>query len=103
MVIHLKVQLKLRESDGLKFGDIEKLNLNIKEVGDLHVHLDNLFNGQKELESSVNDFLNQSWRSFYEAVRPGISAAIEAVVKDRLPKAFAYIPANYFIEDIDSL
>ncbi|XP_073814716.1 circadian clock-controlled protein daywake-like [Musca autumnalis] len=103
LVIHLKLQLKLRQTDGYTFADIDKVNLDITEVGDFHIHLDNLFNGQKELEDTVNNFLNSNWRSFYEAVRPGISAAIEAVLKERLAKVFASIPANYFIANISSL
>lgn len=70
------------------------------DIGDFNVKFDNLFNGQKELEDSVNDVFNQNWRILFNNVRPNIEGAIRAIMKDRLQKVFNYVPTNYFIEDI---
>ncbi|XP_037811850.1 protein takeout-like [Lucilia sericata] len=101
-VLILNIQLKLRDEHGLTFTDIDKLHLDIKDVGGFHVHFDNLFNGQKDLEDTTNAVFNDNWRDFYEVLRPAIREAVEFIMKDRLSKAYSYVPGNYFIADVPS-
>lgn len=92
----------MRNEDGHIFTDIDKLRANIIEIGAFHVQLDNLFNGQKQLEDTANALFNENWREFYEFLRPGITSAVEAVMKDRLPKVFTFVPADYLIKGLPS-
>ncbi|KNC20584.1 hypothetical protein FF38_00427 [Lucilia cuprina] len=101
-VLILNIQLKLRDEHGLTFTDIDKLHLEIKDVGGFHVHFDNLFNGQKDLEDTTNAVFNDNWRDFYEVLRPAIRESVEFIMKDRLSKAYGYVPGNYFIADVPS-
>lgn len=98
----INIQLKLRDEHGYTFSDIDKLHLEITEVGGFRVHFNNLFNGQKVLEDSTNTVFNENWRDFYEILRPAITQAVQAIMKDRLTKAYGYVPANYFIANIPS-
>ena len=79
---------------------MENLELEIANVGGFSVRLDNLFNGQKVLEDSTNAVFNENWREFYEILKPAIKEAVQAIMKDRLTKAYSYVPANFFIADI---
>jgi len=46
-------------------------NVKVKyELSDVHIHLDNLFNGDKALGDRMNEFLNENWKALAEEVRP---------------------------------
>ncbi|XP_059217615.1 uncharacterized protein LOC131994756 [Stomoxys calcitrans] len=96
------VHFKLRDSDGFTFADVEKLKVEVLDIGGFHIHMGNLFNGQKDLEDGANSLFNDNWRDFFEIMRPAISSSIEAVMNDRLKKLFAIIPVHYVIEDFPS-
>ncbi|XP_058982658.1 uncharacterized protein LOC131804191 [Musca domestica] len=100
LLINVICKLKRRDEDGMKFTDIQKVRLDI-EVGGFHIDLENLFNGQKDLEQTANNLFNDSWKELFEALRPSITATIQTVLEDRYKKLFAYIPATYFIEDLE--
>uniref|UniRef100_A0A1I8NZD8 Uncharacterized protein n=1 Tax=Stomoxys calcitrans TaxID=35570 RepID=A0A1I8NZD8_STOCA len=93
------LHFKLRDSDGFTFTDIDKLRVEIVSIGGLNINMENLFNGDKSLEDSVNSLFNENWRDFFEFLRPAITSAVETVMRDRLTKLFAYVPAKYFIAD----
>ncbi|XP_037811844.1 circadian clock-controlled protein daywake-like [Lucilia sericata] len=96
----LNVQLKLRDEHGFTFGDVEKLHMDVTNIGGVHTQFDNLFNGQKDIEDSTNTLINENWRDFYEILRPAVTEAVQEIMKDRLKKSLGYVPLNYFIEDI---
>ncbi|XP_065358859.1 uncharacterized protein LOC135953105 [Calliphora vicina] len=98
----LSIQLKLRDENGFTFTDIDKLHLQIPDIGGFNVNFGNLFNGQKALEDSTNAVFNDNWRDFYEILRPAITEAVQFIMHDRLSKAYSYVPGNYFIADLPS-
>ncbi|XP_061393313.1 protein takeout-like, partial [Musca vetustissima] len=93
-------KLKRRDEYGMKFTDIQKVRMDI-DVGGFHINLENLFNGQEVLEQTANNLFNDNWKELFEALRPSITATIQTVLEDRYKKLFAYIPATYFIEDLE--
>ncbi|XP_075158083.1 protein takeout-like [Haematobia irritans] len=94
----LYVQFKLVDSDGYTFGDVDKLRIEIIGIDHLSVSMSNLFQGQKDLEDSVNSLFNDNWREFYELLRPAILTSTEAVMNDRLRKVFSFIPVEYIFD-----
>lgn len=67
----------------------------------LRTNFENIFNGQsKEVERSTNEFFNENWRDFYEALKPIINETVETILYDVMHKVFELIPANFFVEDI---
>ncbi|KAI8043883.1 hypothetical protein M5D96_000026 [Drosophila gunungcola] len=75
-----------------------RAQLNLTKV---RTYLDNLFNGRsKEVERSTNQFFNDNWRDFYEALKPLIVETVENILYDVMGTVFHLIPANFFVEDI---
>ncbi|XP_017119144.1 protein takeout [Drosophila elegans] len=72
-----------------------KINtVNVKyELSDVHIHLDNLFNGDKALGDRMNEFLNENWKALAEEVRPLMSKALVDILRasvDKLFSSFSY-------------
>jgi len=101
-VIYLQLNMKIRKENGFVFTDVTDASCNIKSVDSLHVQLNNLFNGQKELEDSTNALFNENWREFYGILKPVVEETMVAILKDRFKKLFAYVPGNYLIKDINN-
>lgn len=59
-----------------KLGDIQ-VEFNI---GSASVWLDNLFNGDPELGSMMNKFLNDNWREITAEIRPALGESIERIL-----------------------
>ncbi|XP_073819946.1 protein takeout-like [Musca autumnalis] len=93
-------KLKLREENGFKFTDLDKLRVNVADVSLFQSHWENLFNGQRDLEDSANALFNDNWKELFTVIRPSFSLAVEKVLSDRFRKIFAYIPGSYYFADI---
>ncbi|XP_055904447.1 circadian clock-controlled protein daywake-like [Eupeodes corollae] len=89
----------LYEKAGNTFGNVSHCKVDFK-IGGLKLRLDNLFNGQTELEESMNNLLNENWMDFVEAMRPALNQMVEGILVDNMRKIFHFIPAKYFISDI---
>ncbi|KAH8232632.1 hypothetical protein KR032_010785 [Drosophila birchii] len=91
---------RLYEKGGFTFYNVTavRAQLNISKV---RTYLDNLFNGRsKEVERSTNEFFNENWRDFYEALKPLIVETVENILYDMMGTVFHLIPAKFFVEDI---
>ncbi|XP_017083888.2 protein takeout [Drosophila eugracilis] len=65
-------------------------NVNVKyDLSDVHIHLDNLFNGDKALGDRMNEFLNENWKALAEEVRPLMSTALVDILRASVDKLFA--------------
>ncbi|EDV53465.1 protein takeout [Drosophila erecta] len=98
--ILLLTKTRLYEKGGFTFDNVTsvRVQLNLTKV---RTYLDNLFNGRsKEVERSTNEFFNENWRDFYEALKPLIVETVENILYDVLSTVFHLIPANFFVEDI---
>lgn len=49
-------------------------------IGNASVKLDNLFNGDSELGSMMNHFLNNNWREITAEIRPALAESIENIL-----------------------
>ncbi|EDW81390.2 uncharacterized protein Dwil_GK11048 [Drosophila willistoni] len=98
--ILVNVKTRLYEKGGFTFYNVTDVRVQL-DVGKVRTNLENLFNGRsKEVERSTNQFFNDNWRDFFEAMRPLISETVERTLMDLLKKTFDLIPANFFVEDI---
>lgn len=76
--------------DGKEFVSFEKLTVKIK-VGKSHLHLTNLFNGDKVLSQVGNQFINENIELFLVEIIPGF--------EKNLSKSFLDI-ANTILKDV---
>ncbi|KAM8704962.1 hypothetical protein ACLKA7_009423 [Drosophila subpalustris] len=91
---------KLYEKGGFTFDNITAVQVRLN-MSRAITRLDNLFNGQSpEVEISTNQFFNDNWRDFYEALKPVVVDTVEKILLDVMSAIFHLIPANFFIEDI---
>lgn len=58
----------------------------------LHVRLDNLFNGQKALGDTMNQFLNDNWKEIYDELKPGVMDALGQVVVNLVNNVLSAVP-----------
>ncbi|TDG52150.1 hypothetical protein AWZ03_001431 [Drosophila navojoa] len=80
------------KKDGATHLKIKEIKVKY-ELADVHMQLDNLFNGDKALGKRMNDFLNENWRSLSEEVRPLMIKALVDILRasvDKLFDAFSY-------------
>lgn len=95
----MKARIKLIGSkymkNGVEFLKIDRCDVRIK-ADSLHVFFDNLFNGQKVLEKTANDVINQNIDIITSEVYP----IIEQVLSEKLSKmsniVFSAAPFNEF-------
>ncbi|EDW81393.1 uncharacterized protein Dwil_GK11046 [Drosophila willistoni] len=100
MDILMLTKTRLYEKGGFTFYNLTSLRVHLNMTR-VRTQLDNLFNGRsKEVERSTNQFFNDNWRDFYEALRPLIVETVESILLEWLSKVFHLIPANFFVEDI---
>lgn len=92
--------MKLREENGHKFTDLDKLRVEVADLGRLQSNWENLFNGQRDLEESANALFNDNWKELFEALKPSFTLTVQKVLEDRFRKLLAYIPADYYFEDL---
>jgi len=100
LLMTITVSNKLRDQDGLVFCDVEDVKVDVKDIKNFHIYMENLFNGQKSLEESINALVNQNWRDYFEVMRDPIQQTIQTVLVDRFRKIFKYVPSTYFVADI---
>uniref|UniRef100_A0A1B6L2D3 Uncharacterized protein n=1 Tax=Graphocephala atropunctata TaxID=36148 RepID=A0A1B6L2D3_9HEMI len=80
------------ERDGDTYVDYNELKLNL-DISNYNVHLDNLFNGNKELGDAVNLALNDNKREFMEALRPVVEKITSSVLLEiakKITRNFTY-------------
>lgn len=64
-----------------------------------YIHLDNLFDGNKELTESVNDVINENWRDLFHSLQDGIRQTFYDAVKPLLSKVFKVLPYDEFYKN----
>ncbi|VVC40099.1 Haemolymph juvenile hormone binding [Cinara cedri] len=65
----------------------------------IHMKLDNLFNGNKELGDNMNIFLNENWREILKELQPAIEEVFGAIFKTIGQQFLNYVPENQLLLD----
>lgn len=87
----VKFKPKVTEKNGKTYIQTKRFHLNF-DTTRMHVHFENLFNGNKVLGDEVNLFLNQNWRIIFLELRPAITFAIEEMSKSIINHIFLKLP-----------
>ncbi|CAG9861419.1 unnamed protein product [Phyllotreta striolata] len=67
------------------------------DIGDAKIHLDDLFNGDKDLGEAMNVFLNDNWRQIASEIKPVLEDNIAMIFKKFANKIFHKYPRNVLI------
>lgn len=86
----VKYKPKVTVKNGKQYIQTERFNLDF-DTSRLHINLENLFNGNKELGDNMNQFLNQNWRDILNELKPAITFAMEGILKNIINRIFAKI------------
>lgn len=89
--IVFKILTKKIVKNGKGYMQIEKSKLDF-DTTEVFVHFDNLFNGNKELGMTTNDFFNQNWRDILKEIKPAVSDALSSVWESLINNVFGNIP-----------
>ncbi|CAH1111899.1 unnamed protein product [Psylliodes chrysocephalus] len=88
-------------AEQIKKGD--NIYYNVKDfyvnfdIGDAKIHLDDLFNGDKDLGEAMNLFLNDNWRQIANEIKPVLEDNIAMIFKKFANKIFHKYPKNILI------
>ncbi|KAJ9577480.1 hypothetical protein L9F63_005981 [Diploptera punctata] len=78
---------------GEDFWKLDKLNFSLA-VKRAIIHMNNLFNGNKQLGDSMNKFMSDNWEVVFEELKPVVDEAISAILYDVAIKVFDRFPMN---------
>lgn len=68
-------------------------------INRLHMHLSNLFNGDKTLSRKINQFLNENWLIILNELKPALRKVIVKIVLDLIDPFFDEFPhSEIFLE-----
>ncbi|XP_052125480.1 protein takeout-like [Frankliniella occidentalis] len=62
------------------------------DVGHATIHMDNLFNGNKALGDTMNQFMSDNWKAVYSELKPVINEAVGTLLRDVAKKIFDKFP-----------
>lgn len=79
----------------LKLQDRPKVDVTTTR---LHIRLDNLFNGNKALGDTMNQFLNDNWSEIYDELKQGVFDALGSIFTNLLNNVFLRIPYDQLFE-----
>ncbi|XP_055374501.1 protein takeout-like, partial [Condylostylus longicornis] len=83
----IKFKPTILNRDGKILFTENKVKVLLEPQG-LHMRLENLFNGNKELGENMNTFLNENWKDVWTELAPSIHAAIGDVLTSILSNVF---------------
>lgn len=79
---------------------VEQMEVDFR-MSSCRVHLDNLFNGNKVLGLTVNNFLNKNALEVVDELKENIGESLAAVFKKVMNDAFGRIPTRFWIPQDD--
>lgn len=65
----------------------------------MHIYLENLFNGDKTLSTTMNTFLNENWEIVFNELKSGYEDTFGYVFKDISNKLFSKVPMRKIFFD----
>ncbi|KAL1140596.1 hypothetical protein AAG570_000526 [Ranatra chinensis] len=69
------------------------------DVKNAIIHMDNLFNGNKELGDAMNAFMSENWEVVFKELKPVVNEAVSALLKDVAVKVFSRFPIDQLLPD----
>uniref|UniRef100_A0A1A9VQQ0 Uncharacterized protein n=1 Tax=Glossina austeni TaxID=7395 RepID=A0A1A9VQQ0_GLOAU len=96
--IELTVDVDFEKRANHTFVVLKAMNVSF-EPKNFYIHLDNLFDGNKELTDSVNDVINENWRDIFHSLQDGIRQTFYDALKPILSKVFNVLPYDEFYKN----
>uniref|UniRef100_A0A336LYW3 CSON008368 protein n=1 Tax=Culicoides sonorensis TaxID=179676 RepID=A0A336LYW3_CULSO len=93
-------EFEKKEKRHIQLDGISRIDMKISK---LRIRLDNLFNGNKQLSDTMNQFLNDNWKEIYDELKPGVLDALGQVVVNLVNNVFAKLPYDDLLQDDTSL
>lgn len=75
------------------YYSLENVDFDIS-VEKATIHMNNLFNGNKELGDAMNKFMTDNWTAVFKELKPVINETIETIIKDIAAKLFQKYSLN---------
>ncbi|XP_073983828.1 protein takeout-like [Rhodnius prolixus] len=93
--VNIKATLKgePEAKGGKTFFKIKEFKFDLN-VGRAIIHLNNLFNGNKELGDAMNNFMIENWEVVYKELKPVVNEAVSAILLDVAQKVFNRFPMD---------
>jgi len=79
--------------NGKTYFGIDKFDCDL-DVQKATIHMNNLFNGNKELGDAMNRFMSENWEVVYKELKPVINEAVSVLLKDVAQKVFKKFPRD---------
>ncbi|XP_071440004.1 protein takeout-like [Hetaerina americana] len=73
--------------DGKKYISLKEREVDLS-IGDAKLYFGNLFNGNKELGDSTNQFFNDNWRDIVKEIQPVVEETISTIIHEIVRKVF---------------
>lgn len=87
----VKYKPKLIQKNGKDYIQTDSFKLDF-DTTQLHINLENLFNGDKALGDNMNQFLNENWRDILNELKPAVTLAVEEILKSIINRIFSKVP-----------
>uniref|UniRef100_A0A1B0DRJ5 Uncharacterized protein n=1 Tax=Phlebotomus papatasi TaxID=29031 RepID=A0A1B0DRJ5_PHLPP len=91
----MKFKLKKIVRDNVEYAEVEKLKLNIN-ISRMHMHFDQLFNGDKQMEEYGHQFINENSKLVFEDIKPSAMKTFGQIWQDILNHILSRIPYRSF-------
>lgn len=86
----VKYKPTVMQKNGKNYIKTDTFKLDF-DTTQLHIRLENLFNGDKALGDNMNLFLNENWRDILNELKPAITFAVEEVLKSIINRIFTKV------------
>jgi hypothetical protein len=94
----MKMIARKIDRNGKSYLHVDKSKLDF-EPASVQVKFENLFNGNKELSDTTNEFFNSNWRDIMKELKPAISKAILEIYLSLINNVFNNIPYDEMFTD----
>ncbi|XP_058454623.1 uncharacterized protein LOC131432399 [Malaya genurostris] len=75
-------------------GGLLKVRVEIDKIGDMKLHISDLFHGAKLIESIADFFINTMWQPSFPFVKPLINDLVSTAFTDIFNESFRYFPLH---------
>lgn len=88
----------ITKTDNRKHLDVNDVKVELN-IGSASVNLDNLFNGDAELGSMMNKFLNDNWREITAEIRPALAESTQHILRSMANRLTGMYSIDQFLPD----
>ncbi|XP_068617244.1 protein takeout-like [Battus philenor] len=94
IVVNMDFEVGERLDGGESFWTVENWWYTADVLTNVEFRFQNLFNGNRQLASAVQDFANENWRDIFQELSPPFMDVIVSKIIDELRKLFDIVPIS---------